>query len=225
VAFPQSVLPVRVRIAPGGQPAADPATWVWVDITADVRVAGGITIEQGRPDEATNVDPGKCTLTIDNRSGNYSTRNVTGQWFGKLKKNTPIRVGTIAVADTFTRTVANAWGTAPSGQLWSASGGSFSVNGSAAQISTAAANTAFQSFITGQKLLDVDLQFTCSLPAVATGASVVFAVMLRCVDASNHYLVSCELNPAGTVSANIRRVVAGAFTALGSATAADHVLA
>jgi hypothetical protein len=218
VAFPQSVLPVRVRIAPGGQPAADPATWVWVDITADVRVAGGITIEQGRPDEATNVDPGKCTLTIDNRSGNYSTRNVTGQWFGKLKKNTPIRVGTIAVADTFTRTVANAWGTAPSGQLWSASGGSFSVNGSAAQISTAAANTAFQSFITGQKLLDVDLQFTCSLPAVATGASVVFAVMLRCVDASNHYLVSCELNPAGTVSANIRRVVAGAFTALGSAT-------
>src|SRR4051812_36076244 len=119
MAFPQSVLPVRVRIAPGGRPAADPATWAWVDITQYVRVASGIRIEEGRSDEGSRNDPGKCVLTIDNRSGNFSTRNVNGQWYGRLAKGTPLRVGTIAISDSFNRTGGPGWGTADTGQTWS----------------------------------------------------------------------------------------------------------
>jgi hypothetical protein len=65
---------------------------VWTDISADVRYADGITITRGRPDEASTVEPSSCSLTLDNRSGNYSPRNPNGAYYGKLGRNTPIRV-------------------------------------------------------------------------------------------------------------------------------------
>jgi hypothetical protein len=206
VAFPQSVLPVRVRIAPGGQPAADPATWVWVDITSDVRVASGITIDAGRSDEGNKVDPGKCTLTLDNRSGNYSTRNALGQWYGKLAKGTPLRVGTIAVADTFNRTVASGWGTTESGQAWSNGGSSFSVTPGTG-LMTFAANGAFITTASGSELLDIDGRYTAAVPAVMTGGSLVTALIVRYLDANNYYWLTCEFNPAGTVTTKIRRTL------------------
>jgi hypothetical protein len=219
MAFPQSVLPVRVRIAPAGRPAADPSTWVWVDITHDVRVASGITIEQGRADEGTNVDPGKCTLTLDNRSGNYSTRNVNGQWAGKLKKNTPLRVGTIAIADTFTRTSSSGWGTADTGQSWAHTNPvtDWTVNGSTALVSWPAANVVRSAILPGAPLADSDAQFTTSVPAVMTGAGLVVAMYARYINASNFYSLSCEFTPGGAITAKIRRCVGGTTIELAAA--------
>lgn len=222
MAFPQSVLPVRVKIAPGGMPAADPATYVWEDITEYVRVASGITIEEGRADEGSNVDPSKCTLTIDNRTGDFSTRNVLGRWHGKLSKNDPLQVGTVAVADNFTRTVSSGWGTADTGQSWAVSGtaSDWSVSSGAGRLSFPTANVARAArFASPHNFLDIDAQFTVSAPAVMTGASTVYALQTRYIDGSNHYLLSCELNPAGTITAKIRRVVGGTSFVL--ATLAD----
>ncbi|MDT3395429.1 hypothetical protein RKE29_01980 [Streptomyces sp. B1866] len=83
MAFPNTPLPVAVEIAPGGSP---------VDITGDVRARDRITISRGRPDEGARVDPGSCTLTLNNRSGTYSPRNPLGPYYGQLGRNTPLRV-------------------------------------------------------------------------------------------------------------------------------------
>jgi hypothetical protein len=85
--------PLRVEIAPGVDPAGDPSTWTFVDITAWVRVASGINIRVGRPDEATQVTPGECGLVVDNRDGRFSPRKIGGPYFhGILDRNTPVRI-------------------------------------------------------------------------------------------------------------------------------------
>lgn len=66
----------------------------WIDITALglVRYANGVQITSGQPDETSAVNPGSCTMTLDNRDGRFSWLNPLGPYYGVLKKNTPIRV-------------------------------------------------------------------------------------------------------------------------------------
>lgn len=65
----------------------------WVDITGDVYQRQDIEIARGRADESSRVDPAKCKLLLNNRSGKYSPRNPNSELFGKIGRNTPIRVG------------------------------------------------------------------------------------------------------------------------------------
>lgn len=66
----------------------------WVDITSDVRLQSGITINRGQSDEGSSgIDPSSCNLTITNPAGKYSPRNPESVYFGKIGRNTPIRVG------------------------------------------------------------------------------------------------------------------------------------
>lgn len=64
----------------------------WVDISGDVYQRDPIEITRGRADEASQVDPGKCKLTINNRGGKYSPRNPMSPYYGTLGRNTPLRV-------------------------------------------------------------------------------------------------------------------------------------
>ncbi|MGP4083153.1 hypothetical protein [Streptomyces sp. KR55] len=64
----------------------------WADITSDVYERDPITITRGRTNNGEDVDPTRCTLTLNNRMGKYSPRNPTGIYFGKIGRNTPIRV-------------------------------------------------------------------------------------------------------------------------------------
>lgn len=64
----------------------------WVDITSDVRYAQSIKITRGRSSETRNADPQTCSLTLDNRLGKYSPRNPVGPYYGKIGRNTPLRV-------------------------------------------------------------------------------------------------------------------------------------
>ncbi|KJS60654.1 hypothetical protein [Streptomyces rubellomurinus] len=83
MAFPTTPLAVQVDLQLGG---------TWIDVTSDVRLGDRIHIERGRHDEGSRVDPAKCTLTLDNRSGKYSPRNPVSPYYGLLGRNTPIRV-------------------------------------------------------------------------------------------------------------------------------------
>ncbi|MFG2002292.1 hypothetical protein ACGFNU_24380 [Spirillospora sp. NPDC048911] len=83
MAFPADPLDVLVELSIGGQ---------WTDITEDVYLRDLITIGRGRADEGSRVGPGSCTLTINNRHGKYSARNPLSPYFGKIGRNTPIRV-------------------------------------------------------------------------------------------------------------------------------------
>lgn len=64
----------------------------WNDITDDVRQSPPITISWGRKNEAAKVSPSSCTLTLDNTDGTYSPRHPLSPLYGKLGRNTPMRV-------------------------------------------------------------------------------------------------------------------------------------
>ncbi|GIH69437.1 hypothetical protein [Sphaerimonospora thailandensis] len=83
MAFPADPLDVRTDLYLDG---------AWVDITDDVRVSSGLSIRRGQSDEGSRSDPAKCTLTIDNRDGKYSPRNPASPYYGRIGRNTPIRV-------------------------------------------------------------------------------------------------------------------------------------
>lgn len=72
----------------------------WNDITADVRDSAPIAINRGRKDWASVNDPATCTFTLNNGNSNvadgvlgrYSPRNPRSDLYGKIGRNTPIRV-------------------------------------------------------------------------------------------------------------------------------------
>ncbi|WP_433699106.1 hypothetical protein [Nocardiopsis sp. CA-288880] len=98
----------------------------WVDITGDVRVEEDVAIGRGRADEAARADPSSLSLMLNNRHGRYSPRNPLGPYYGRLGRNTPLRVrvgelpepGAVILRDAFSRTVSSGWGTADTGQPW-----------------------------------------------------------------------------------------------------------
>jgi hypothetical protein len=62
----------------------------WTDLP--IRHEDGIQIKRGRSDEASQDEPATCSLRVDNRTGDYSPRNPTSPLYGKIGRNTPLRV-------------------------------------------------------------------------------------------------------------------------------------
>lgn len=87
MAFPQTPLGIAVELLING---------TWTDVSTDVRSQGGtdaITISRGITSSGGMVaDRGTCSLTLDNNSGKYSSRNPTSPYFGYLGRNTRVRV-------------------------------------------------------------------------------------------------------------------------------------
>src|SRR3954467_3719375 len=110
---------------PGANPSADSSLWglPW-DVSAKIRHSGSdggqeISYQSGRMNEGGQVDPGACSLSLDNRLGWFSTQTAAGPKYGLISKNTPAILGMGTGYDTFTRTAAVP-GTSDSGQAWSA---------------------------------------------------------------------------------------------------------
>lgn len=95
--FPQTPLDIQVDLKIDG---------AWADITSDVYRRDAITISRGRSNEEGQIGPSDCSLTLNNRAGKYSPRNPTGVYYGKIGRNTPIRVSVnhgdahLEIADT-----------------------------------------------------------------------------------------------------------------------------
>ncbi|WP_020385879.1 hypothetical protein [Kribbella catacumbae] len=64
----------------------------WTEVTTDVRTASEITIIRGKGELAAQAGPSSCSLTLNNRDGKFSPRNPVGTYFGKIGRNTQIRV-------------------------------------------------------------------------------------------------------------------------------------
>ncbi|MFD9368771.1 hypothetical protein ACFWA6_13855 [Streptomyces sp. NPDC060020] len=82
MAFPQTPIELLAEMQIGG---------TWTDITADLYRRSPLTIERGRPDEATRVDPSKATFQLNNRANKYSPRNPRSANYGLIGRNTPVR--------------------------------------------------------------------------------------------------------------------------------------
>jgi hypothetical protein len=85
--FPQDPLDVHTELQIGGS---------WTDISVAPYLRNKITITGGRQDEGSHVDPSSCAVTINNRAGTYSPRNPTSALYGKIGRNTPLRLSVAA---------------------------------------------------------------------------------------------------------------------------------
>lgn len=93
VAQDPGLLPqVRVMAAFGADPAADPATWSWSDITADVRTSDMLRMFRGRTEGSAQAQPATLAFGLNNPDGQYTPGNPTGVWYPYVRQNTPIRV-------------------------------------------------------------------------------------------------------------------------------------
>lgn len=128
MAFPQTPLEARVDLLVDG---------AWSNVTGDVLVRDAIVIARGRADETSQADPSTANLTLENRDGRYSPRNPLGALYGKIGRNTRMRVGvgtpaiaaaastsvdsTSLVAPSVTAEVASTlfcvWGASPAGDV------------------------------------------------------------------------------------------------------------
>ena len=89
MSFPADPLDLRTHLYYDGVWNAVPA--------ADVRdesahSGGGVSIRRGRADEASSVDPTECSLVLASPNGEYNPRVPTSALFGKIGRNTPLRV-------------------------------------------------------------------------------------------------------------------------------------
>lgn len=82
--FPQTILPIEVAFQ------FDGATWT--NVTSDVRGEQQIRITRGRSDWGQQVDYGRCSFSLSNTDGAYSTRNPESPYYGQIGRNTPVRV-------------------------------------------------------------------------------------------------------------------------------------
>lgn len=94
ITFPETDLIVRARIAPGADLTADPGSWSWSEISADVRWdnGNGVQVTGGRPDERGTVSTIRARMMLDNREGKYARRNPLSPYYGLLTTRTPIWV-------------------------------------------------------------------------------------------------------------------------------------
>lgn len=182
----------------------------WVDITSDVRVSQGFTIDWGQRGEDPRPSHSTCSFLLNNRHGKYSPRNPTSPYFELIGRNTPfrLRLGPEAT-DVFDRTVTDGWGTSTSGHAWSITGigvtaADFDVAGGVGTQSLPANGNYAMSLLMGTSLLDVGMVATFSVPfADVQGASVDFGILLRGQSTTEHYIVHIQAQPDETVLASI----------------------
>lgn len=212
---------IRLWMFPGANPSADSSLWglPW-DVSAKIRHSGSdggqeISYQSGRMNEGGQVDPGACSLSLDNRLGWFSTQNAAGPKYGLISKNTPAILGMVTGYDTFTRTAAVP-GTSDSGQAWSATKAFWSTDGSRLVASgIATPNDASLLTLAGSGASDFDIVFTATPTAAITGDFYTIAALQN--GTTGYLLFSAEFKPGNVLTATIRRI----GTSAGSASVAS----
>lgn len=215
-------LPIVAELAPGVDPGGSPADWEFTSDGVRWRTKVDIAITQGRDDEDSETTAGSLDITFDDRSGKLSPRNVLGEWYGEIGRNTPIRLMLDAMNDQFSRTLpAGGWGTDPSsGREWGHSATSaWSVDGSYGVCSRTTFNTAAYALARGSVGADVDITHVSRLDSMPVGGAWIDATVVRYLSTTNHYRLHTEFQPDGTIQVKIIRVLAGVPSDLVSLTA------
>lgn len=156
------------------------------DITSDALTRDSIFITGGRADESRRISPSTLNLTLDNTDGKYSPRNPLSPLYGLIGRNTPIRVSSPSVTDTFTRSVSGSWGTPDVGPAWTGSGSQFSVNGSAGLMSHSGSGILVQTSGVIAANLDIYVDIDPATPAGTGNAE--YTIRTRVTNSGNNYI-------------------------------------
>jgi len=124
---------------------------------------------------------------------------------------------TVPLYDSFTRTVANGWGTADTGQTWTTDGGAlanYSVNGTTGQHVHSVIGTSMNTLIPSPGA-DVTVQANVSVDSVPTGNAYLIFLLVRAASADDAFQARLRIAPtSGDMVLTIRKRVAGVETQL-----------
>lgn len=128
--------------------------------------------------------------------------------------------------DAFGRSVAaGGWGTATDGQAWTLSGGVASterqVNGSRGVVTLTSTPTSVRNQLLPGAVADCEIRCRMSVSAVATGAALTPAVVLRWTSATDYYLARLHFGLSGAMQVSVARVT----TQVGSAATLPYTYA
>lgn len=121
------------------------------------------------------------------------------------------------LADTFTRTVANGWGTADSGDAWTRLTGvasEFSTDGSVAMIATTVTTSSRYITAAASLLPDVDITARIALAVLPVAQATTVSLLARFVDTSNHYRVWMNFTTSAQVQVRIEKNVGNVASTL-----------
>ncbi|MEU4570733.1 hypothetical protein [Micromonospora sp. NPDC023956] len=125
--------------------------------------------------------------------------------------------GAVQVADSFSRAVVGGWGVADTGQTWTTAGGAvgdYSVAAGVGVQSLGSLNVSRRAVLAGVADAE-DVAATFAASAVATGAPIRAALMLRAVDPANdHYRAQLGFEIGGLLTLSLVRRTGGTDTTL-----------
>lgn len=151
----------------------------------------------------------------------YGDLAASGSTWGELASGIaqcPTGTPVAPLIDTFTRTVANGWDTADTGQVWTTSGGTasdYSVNGSQGVHSHPVTGGTRNTFIPSLAP-DVTVTSDFSLPFVPTGDSVYVTLLARASSVNNTYMARVQVAAGGAMTLTVRTRIGGVETQLAS---------
>lgn len=186
----------------------------WQDITGDVQPdRGGVQITMGRSSESSSYQPSTARFTVDNRSGNYSTVNPNGTYYGSLNNNTPVEIYRSMVSALFASTVSSAWPDAQflpdlSALTWTTfgSGGviaasDYSSSGGRGNHSVPAANAYRSTYLAAVDYRNVDLTVDLKLDTTnITGAPVSWNVIGRASSTSVNWRLAVQVETTEAIT-------------------------
>ncbi|MFM9643552.1 hypothetical protein [Streptomyces turgidiscabies] len=187
---------------------------VWAPVP--MREDTSITITRGIGAEGVTAQPAGTSVQIIDPDATYSPRNAESDLYGKFGRNTQFRfrvddapaTPAAVLSDTFTRTVANGWGTSTSGTTWviydptgaSPPASEYSVSGGAGKITSSTLNASRYIVTSGLNIGDYEATFTINADQVAqdnqTEEPIFFTPILRVnTTAHQYYMVPIALRP------------------------------
>lgn len=114
---------LAIEVAWGADLTADPATWVWTDVTPDVYFQTAVAITLGRADDTSQAQAASCSLTFDNSAGDYTPYNPNSANYPNVRRNLPLRVsvnlgsGATVVFQGYVSSLTPTWNTTASQAL------------------------------------------------------------------------------------------------------------
>ena len=132
----------------------------------------------------------------------------------------PPKSGDVILSDDFGRTLAGGWGNVDQGATWALTGtaADFSVDGSAGEISAAAAST-HEARVSIGSTPDVEITGTLALDRVPTGTNA-YAYVLARASGNNAYRAAIRVATTGAVFVQLKKSVSNVESNVGSEVAA-----
>ncbi|MEV4672161.1 hypothetical protein AB0K34_10965 [Actinomadura sp. NPDC049382] len=197
-----------------------------------VDTAGFDRLDTPGSELASPVDADATTLVVAPTQAVWWTTDPTDVPFnirasGEVMTVTAIGDAGDDVADAFSVTVSNGWGSTDTGQAWTVAAGAasdFSAANSTGGVIASSTTGVERGIVVPVGTAHQSVLFHSNTNVIPTGAAITWGAYLRWSDASNYYWVGVEIGLDASLTLRIRKRVAGTLTLLASAVSATgHV--